>query len=200
MKQKFNFKLPFLFALVLAVGMYLGILLASDKYKNIAQYNFTLSKNTKLTEVLNTIRDRYVDSLDYDSIESAAISQVIAALDPHSSYISKQDLSSLNESLEGNFQGIGIEFYLLNDTIYVVNAISGGPSDKLGIRTGDKIVYINDSLFAGKNISNADVIKQLRGPKASKVKVGVKRSGVKELMNFVILLQCSKVYCFHDNE
>lgn len=148
----------------------------------------------KFGTLIATIEKAYVDDIDADKLVENAIINMLEELDPHSVYISKKDLEKMNEPLVGNFDGVGIQFNIHNDTILVVSAISGGPSEKLGIQSGDKIVYINDSLIAGIGVKNNDVMKLLRGPKGTKVKVGIYRRGVNKILDFNITRDKIPIY------
>ena len=128
----------------------------------------------------------YVDSVDEMKMVDDAIIRLLADLDPHSVYIPKKDKEKMNEPLQGKFEGVGIQFNIFLDTILVVSPISGGPSEKLGILSGDKIVTIEKDTVAGTGISNSDVVKYLRGPKGTMVNVGIKRNGEDELLSFDI--------------
>jgi carboxyl-terminal processing protease len=116
-----------------------------------------------------------------------AIVGMLEKLDPHSEYSNPEETKSLNEPLEGNFDGIGIQFNMLTDTLYIVQVISGGPSEKIGLRAGDRIILVNDTLIAGVKMKNTDIMKRLRGPKGTEVKVSVKRSHLAELLEFRII-------------
>ncbi|HNF71734.1 MAG TPA: S41 family peptidase, partial [Chitinophagaceae bacterium] len=140
----------------------------------------------KLDALLNMIDYAYVDSIDQKKITEDAIRALLKELDPHSVYIPAEDLKETNEPLVGKFEGIGVQFNILEDTIMVTTTISGGPSEKLGIRAGDRIVTINDTSVAGIGIKNNDVLKKLRGDKGTKVKVGIFRRGNPDLMTFNI--------------
>lgn len=160
-------------ALILVIGMQLGFKLRETTWnKSKIGQETTLNK---LDEILNLINVKYVDSIDAKQVLNNALDKFLIDLDPHSFYIPKTELKTVNESLEGRFEGVGIEFYIVNDTIVVVTPISGGPSEALGIISGDKIISINDTSVASKNITNNEVIKKLRGNKGSKVKVGILR-------------------------
>jgi carboxyl-terminal processing protease len=152
--------------LLIAVGMLIAYFFMNNKPKIVNQ-------STKFDELLDIIERNYVDTLDFSMIENKAVANLLATLDPHSIYIPKEDLIQSNEPLEGNFEGIGIEFFISNDTLIVVAPISGGPSELAGIKSGDKIIQINDTIVAGKKISNADVFKKLRGNKGTVVKLGI---------------------------
>lgn len=136
----------------------------------------------------------YVDSIDSEKLTETAIKSILKDLDPHSVYISKKDLQRMNEPLEGNFEGIGIQFNILHDTITVVSPISGGPSEKLGIRAGDKIVEIDSKIVAGVGFTNKDVADHLRGKKGTKVTVSILRHGESELLDFDIIRDKIPIY------
>ena len=140
----------------------------------------------KLSRVLDVINMFYVDTVDNDKIVEAAIVEMLKELDPHSVYVSKDEVKEMNEPLEGNFEGIGVQFNIFNDTILVVNPIPGGPSEKLGIRAGDRIIKIDDQVVAGIGIKNNDVFKKLRGKKGTIVNVTIHRRGEKNLLDFSI--------------
>ncbi|MDP4586631.1 MAG: S41 family peptidase, partial [Flavobacteriales bacterium] len=141
----------------------------------------------KFSTLLYYIEQMYVDSVDSEALVETAIVGMLEELDPHSSYISAADVAEANAPLKGNFDGIGIQFNILKDTILVVSPISGGPSEKLGIQAGDKIVIIDGENVAGVGVSNNDVRDKLMGPKDTKVTVGIKRKGSKKLLEFEII-------------
>jgi len=149
----------------------------------VAQLN---TQAEKLDALLNMISYGYVDSVDQKKIAEDAIRSLLKELDPHSVYIPAEELKEVNEPLVGKFEGVGIQFNILEDTIMVTQTISGGPSEKLGIRAGDRIVTINDTTVAGIGIKNNDVLKKLRGDKGTKVKVGIVRRDVKDVLVFNI--------------
>ncbi len=179
-----NFLLPLLFAAMLALGIKLGFELSrlmGDKPAITSGRT-----HSKLDELMRLIEVKYVDTVSQEMLVDDAINEVLGKLDPHSFYIPGEELQAVNENLDGNFEGIGIEFYIVKDTIIVVSPISGGPSEALGIRSGDKIITIEDSTVAGVEISNKQVINKLRGPSGSKVRVGIARSGVPGLTEYSI--------------
>jgi carboxyl-terminal processing protease len=183
-KEKINIFLPLILALALAGGTWLGFEMASNKdnsYVVVSDQGEYPAKSGKVEEILRFIDARYLESEPSGKLEDAAIQAVLKELDPHSSYISLDNIERVNESLNGNFEGIGIEFYILEDTIYVVGVIADGPSDQAGLLKGDKIIMIDDSLVAGKNIYNTNVIDKLKGEAGSPVKIKVKRAGESEL-------------------
>lgn len=140
----------------------------------------------KLNTLIYQIDRFYTDTIDKHQFVEKVIVDMLQELDPHSVYIPKEELEAMNEPLQGNFDGIGIEFNILNDTINVVHPISSGPSEKLGIQAGDKIVTIGDTVVAGIGIKNKDVVGYLRGPKGTKVRVGIKRDNTPDLLDFEI--------------
>jgi len=152
-----------------------------------AQAQLKINSHTlKLNNVFSIISSLYVDTINENKLVEAAIVGVLKELDPHSSYIPKAEVDRVNEPLEGSFEGVGIQFQLFEDTILVVQTISGTPAEKVGVMPGDRIVYINEELVAGVKFQNSDVTKRLRGPRGSLVEVKISRRGVKELMLFKI--------------
>ncbi len=148
----------------------------------------------KLETLLRTIDMFYVDTVDVHKIVEDAIVHVLDQLDPHSVYIPKDEVQKANEPLSGNFEGIGVSFNILNDTIFVVSPIIGGPSEKLGILSGDKIIKIDQELVAGVGIKNSDVFKRLRGKKGTKVVVSILRKGEKDFIDFTITRDKIPIY------
>lgn len=143
-------------------------------------------KSGKLDLLIRNISQNYVDTVNVAKLEEDAAINLLKELDPHSTYISAEEFAEMNEPLEGNFDGIGVQFNIQKDTVYVVKVIAGGPSAKVGLHDGDRIVTVDDSLIAGVNITNNEVMKKLRGPKGTKVRVGIARRGEKELVPFEI--------------
>ena len=178
-KEKLNLFLPLLLAVALAGGTWLGLSLGQKE-------NHTHYVVGKVDEILKFVDARYLEQKDQKALEDIAIKSVLDELDPHSNYISLKNIENVNESLSGNFEGIGIEFFILEDTIYVVGVIEDGPSDQAGVQNGDKIISIDDSLVAGKNIYNNKIIDQLKGPAGSLVNIKVKRQGSASLKSLDI--------------
>jgi len=168
--QKF-IKTLVLAALVVAPGMSYG------------QWN---AEALKLAQVMEKVSRFYVDTIDESAVVERTIEQMLHDLDPHSSYLSKEELEALNEQLEGEFEGIGVSFNILEDTIYIVRAISGGPSERVGITAGDRIVKIEGETVAGTGITTRDVQRLLKGPKGTQVNVSVQRRNNNDLMEFKI--------------
>lgn len=141
----------------------------------------------KFERALQLVQGLYVDDVNSQELTEAAIRGMLKELDPHSTYLDKEEVKAMNEPLQGNFDGIGISFNMLTDTLYVIEVISGGPSQKVGIMPGDRIIYVNDTLIAGVKKNNQDIVSMLRGPKGTQVEVKVLRRGVPELMPFRIV-------------
>ena len=154
----------------------------------------TNQSSYKLSRVLDVINMFYVDTVNNEKIVEAAIVEMLKELDPHSVYVSKDEVKEMNEPLEGNFEGIGVQFNIFNDTIMVVNPIPGGPSEKLGIRAGDRIIKIDGQLVAGVGIKNNDVFKKLRGKKGTEVNVSIARKTEKNLLDFTIARDKIPIY------
>ncbi len=174
--------LPLILATVLVTGMYLGIKLSSKISERLLIY----PRVDKVNSVLNMIEDSYVDSVSRDKLENVAIESILQKLDPHSVYIPSDMAESTNESLEGNFSGIGVQFNIHQDTVIVMSIILNGPSEKVGLKPGDRIIKVNDTLVAGVKITNDHIIKKLKGQKGTNVKVSVRRNGHKKLIDFDI--------------
>ena len=140
----------------------------------------------KLTYTLSLIEKSYVDSLPLDSIIEHVMPHLVKELDPHSAYIPASEMQAMNEPLEGEFDGIGVVFNMATDTVIVLNVIPKGPSDKAGVRAGDRIIRINDSIVAGKKIPQNNIVKQLRGKRGTIVRLGIERGGIKGLVDISV--------------
>jgi carboxyl-terminal processing protease len=184
--------LPLFLALAVICGILIGFFL--PKENNIPQHSNLRSRNDKLTSILNIIEANYVDSVNRNELVDASIPAMLKKLDPHSVYIPAKDLARANEPLQGNFDGIGISFNVLTDTILVINTVPGGPSEKVGILPLDKILYVNDSLVAGKGISDDKVLGMLRGPRGTVVRVNILRKGHTDLLSFDITRNKIPIY------
>jgi carboxyl-terminal processing protease len=171
---------PIALSVVLALGIFIGSKL------NGSNGSIFKSEPNKLDFILNLIESDYVDTIKKTDLIEKSLPYLLEQLDPHSVYIPASDLKNVSEPLEGNFEGIGVQFNILNDTVLVINTVSGGPSEKIGVLAGDKIVRINDSVFVGKMVTNDAVISKLKGEEGTKVKIGVVRSGFKDLLYFDI--------------
>ena len=178
--------MPLIYSLLVVLGILLGFVIThiTSGKKNPLMQNG--GKYDKIDDIISFIKLKYVDTVNTEQLTDNAIEKMLSTLDPHSVYIPKKDLEQTNESLDGNFEGVGIEFYIVQDTITVVSAISGGPSELVGIRAGDRIIKIEDTSVAGIKIKNEDVIHKLRGPGATIVHVSILRSGSKDLKVFAI--------------
>ncbi len=173
---------PFIYALLIALGLLLGIWLKP----NTGEGGFFNAGKNKIGQLLNIIDQAYVDTVDTDSLEDIAINELLTQLDPHSVYIPASDVQQANEGLEGNFEGVGIEFSILDDTIMVANVLKDGPSAKIGIQPGDRIIQVDTQHVAGVGIKNEQVFKLLRGPAGSKVDVGVYRPDGQRKIRYTI--------------
>ena len=181
MKQK-SARQPIWLPLAIAAAVVVGIIIGSrfQSGKPVAD------NDRKLNAILNLIAQDYVDTTNLKDLIEMSIPEILSNLDPHTTYFSAEDLQAATDELNGSFSGIGISFMLMNDTIDVIEVIPGGPSEKVGIMTGDRIVSINDSTVAGKKITNGDVMKRLRGAKGSKVKLGILRQNSSKVLTFTI--------------
>lgn len=169
---------------------FLGLILCAQGISSLQQ--------RKLTNAITAISNLYVDSIDDKKIVDSAIEAMLKELDPHSSYIPKTEVERVNEPLEGSFEGVGIQFQLLEDTLLVVQTIAGCPAEKVGVLPGDRIIYINDELIAGSiagaKPQNSDIMKRLRGPKGTEVSVKILRAGKPELLMFKIIRDKIPIY------
>ena len=182
MEKKNNPWLPIWFSLVLAGGIALGLLLGN----RIGIIDLLTPGKDKVKEVISYVEDTYVDTLSREAVEEKAINGLLEKLDPHSVYISAEEFHEANDPLLGSFEGIGVQFRLEGDTVTVITPVSGGPSEKLGIRAGDRIVKVDGKNIAGIKISTNDVMRKLKGPKGTKVSVAVFRRGTSGLLDFTI--------------
>jgi carboxyl-terminal processing protease len=177
---------PIVLSIVLALGMLLGAHMRSPMSVVGADGDEAASAR-KVTDILNYVSEEYVDSIDVAGLTDEAIVAMLSQLDPHSAFIPAKDLQAMNEPLEGNFEGIGVEFNIISDTIVVVSAIAGGPSEKLGVMSGDRITAIDGKNVAGIGFKSEDVVKNLRGQKGTVVKVKVVRRGQRKPLEFEIV-------------
>lgn len=179
---KYSVYIPVLLALALVTGIIIGNKLNSNSGGNFQ----AAAKVNKFDAIVDLIQNAYVDSISTDSLVEKTIPQLLKNLDPHTTYIPAKEMVGVEEEMRGNFGGIGVQFSIQNDTVMVVDVISGGPSSKLGIVPGDRIVTVNDTLLVGKTLKNEKVLSKLRGEKGTKVNVGIKRKGIKDLISFTI--------------
>lgn len=155
---------------------------------------FSSMQQRKLTNALTAISNLYVDSINDKKLVESTLESILKELDPHSSYIPKEEVERVNEPLEGSFEGIGIQFQILEDTLLVIQTIAGCPAEKVGVLPGDRIIYIEDDLIAGVKMQNSDIVKRLRGPKGTEVNVKILRNGKGELMQFKIIRDKIPIY------
>ena len=174
--------------LMLAVSVVLGILLGSFYANHFSgnRLNIINTGSNRLNNLLRIIDDQYVDSVNMNDLVEKALPQILSELDPHSVYISAKDVQSATDDLRGSFSGVGIEFVIRNDTVRVQNVIAGGPAEQAGIIAGDKIISVDDQPFVGEEVTNEEAMHKLKGPRGTKVKVGVMRYGQKQPKVFTI--------------
>lgn len=177
--------IPFLLAICLIAGIAIGTFYANHFSGN--KLGIINTSSNKLNALLRIIDDQYVDTVNMGELVEEAMPQILSELDPHSSYIPAKDLEAVNADLKGSFSGIGIQFTIQNDTIHVNSVIQGGPSEKVGLMAGDRIVEVDDSALVGKIVTNSEAMKRLKGEKGSKVKLGVYRPGEKDLLHFTVI-------------
>ncbi|MBI2731465.1 MAG: S41 family peptidase [Sphingobacteriales bacterium] len=174
MNKKLQVWLPLLFSLVMILGMFFGYQLRDNMGFSRKGF-FTSGKTTPVQEIINLINSRYVDSVGIDTLGTKAINEILGELDPHSIYIPAENLKSVNEELDGNFEGIGVEFDIYNDTVNVLNVMPGGPSDKAGVQIADRFIKIDTTNIAGVKVNAEKMKKLLRGESGSKVMVKLLR-------------------------
>lgn len=193
--KKYNVFLPIILSLVLVVGIWLGYFL-SKRINNGSVFRQMSHASTtdKINSLLNYIEYQYVDTIDKKDLVEKTVTSMLQSLDPHSSYIPASDFESVNEPLEGNFDGIGVEFNIIRDTIRVVTPIEGGPSEKIGIRAGDKLIKVEGKNVAGIKITNKQVFEKLRGKSGTIVKVTVLRNGITKPLEFKIIRDAIPLY------
>ncbi len=184
MQKKYIFQ-PIFIALLVIAGVLLGYKIFKNQHQS-SSHHVVLTGGGKVQQVMALIMREYVDSIDFSMLEEAAIIAILDSLDPHSTYIKSEDLKEVNEPLDGKFGGIGIQFNMQKDTVIIIKTIPNGPSEKIGLLAGDRIITINDSIVAGVNMPTNEIVSQLKGEKGTRVKVGIKRSGVDELIDFQI--------------
>jgi len=176
-----------LLVLIVFLAIISGVLLGNLLSRRANGLGFSkLISHSKIDELLSIINNQYVDTVNVKDLTEELMTDLTSKLDPHTVYIPASDLADVNSELEGSFSGIGVQFNIQNDTIMIVAVISGGPSDKVGLLAGDRIVRVNDSVFVGKKITNEKVMKKLRGKDGTKVKLGVRRHGTREILHYTI--------------
>lgn len=193
--KKHNVYFPIILSFVLVLGIWVGNFLSNriSRGSSINQ-NYNTSTNDKINSLLNYIEYQYVDTINKKDLVEKTVTSMLQSLDPHSSYIPASEFETVNEPLEGNFDGIGVEFNIIKDTIRVVTPIEGGPSEKIGIRAGDKIVKVEGKNIAGVKITNKEVFEKLRGKSGTIVTVSILRSGIAKPLEFKITRDAIPLY------
>ena len=177
--------IPIIIAVSIIAGIMIGVYYTHRSPER--KSNVINASSNKLNALLRIIDDQYVDTVNMAELIEEAMPQILGELDPHSSYIAAKDMEEMTADLRGSFSGIGIQFTIQQDTIHINNVIAGGPSEKVGLMAGDRIVEVDDSAFVGKIVTNNEAMKKLKGPKGSEVKLGIFRHGEKELLHFTII-------------
>ncbi len=176
--------MPLLMALCIVIGVVIGTFFAN--HFSSQRLNIINSGSNRLNNLLHIIDDQYVDKVNLDSLVEKAIPQILGDLDPHSVYISAKDVQTATDDLKGSFSGVGIEFVIREDTIHIQGVIKNGPAERAGLLAGDKIVTVDDKPFVGKTVTNEEAQHRLKGPKDTKVKIGVLRYGEKKIQQYVV--------------
>jgi carboxyl-terminal processing protease len=175
--------------IIVAVSVVIGILIGTFYTKHYAGNRLGIinGSSNKLNALLRIIDDQYVDSVDMADLVEKAMPQILAELDPHSAYIPAQNVEEVVSELEGSFSGVGVQFTIQDDTVHINSVVAGGPSEKVGIMAGDRIVSVNDTTFVGPEVTNENVMKKLKGPNGTHVKLGIKRNREKQLLTFDVV-------------
>jgi len=181
--SRYTIYLPLIIVSSIIVGLLLGRLVWIRDGRNPHGYH---GGTNKLDMAIEYISKNFVDSINRDKLIEEAMPALLTKLDPHSAYIPASEFNEVNDPLTGQFEGIGVQFNMQTDTVIVMQVIAGGPSEKVNIRAGDRIVKVNDTIIAGKKLSSNDVVHKLKGPRGTKVKVGILRKGTKGLIDFEI--------------
>lgn len=177
--------IPIIIAISIVVGIVIGTFYANRFANN--RLNILNTSSNKLNDLLRIIDDQYVDTVHIQELVEQAMPQILNELDPHSMYIPAKDLEDTNAELKGSFSGIGVQFTIQSDTVHINSVIKGGPSEKVGLMAGDRIISVDDSIFVGKIVTNEETMKRLKGPKGTEVKLGIWRQGEKEPLTFIIV-------------
>ena len=185
MSSNKNRLMPFLLAICLVAGILIGTFYTNHFSGN--KLGIINTSSNKLNALLHIIDEQYVDTVSMFNLVEEAMPQILAELDPHSSYIPAKDLEAVNSDLKGSFSGIGVQFTIQDDPIHINSVIQGGPSEKVGLLAGDRIVEVDDSSFVGKIVTNSEAMRRLKGEKGSKVKLGIYRPGEKEILHFTVV-------------
>ena len=182
--KKSNRFMPIVMAICVVIGILIGTFYANHFSGN--RLSIINSSSNKLNNLLHIINDQYVDTVNVNDLVEKAMPQILAELDPHSVYISAKDVQIANDDLRGSFSGVGIEFTIRQDTLHVQQVIANGPAERAGVIAGDKIVKVDDEPFTGKNLTNEEAMHRLKGPKDTKVKLGIMRFGEKKIRDIVV--------------
>ena len=185
-KPKKSYFIPVIAAVAIVIGILIGTFYA-NQFSTDRRGIINMSSNNKLNALLRIVEDQYVDTVKINELIEEAMPQILGELDPHSAYIPAKDLEAVNDDLAASFSGIGVQFTIHDDSIHINNVIHGGPSEKVGLMAGVRIVAVDDSAFVGKSVNNVSVQRKLKGPKGSTVKLGVYRPGEKELLTFTVV-------------
>lgn len=172
--------------MLFTLGIFLGTKIPQKNVNNLA--------NGRFNSFLDIVQKNYVDTINLTQVEDAAITGMLSSLDPHSLFVPASELQGVNEELQSNFEGIGVQFRAIDDTVTVIMPVSGGPSEKVGIKAGDRIVTVDGKSIAGQKFSNEDIIKKLKGPKGSKVKLGILRYGLTKPKEFTVVRDVIPTY------
>lgn len=190
--KRFTIFIPVLLAIALVTGIFIGNSLKNNSPSTYTGLQF--ASTNKISTILNLIENGYVDSVNTSSIVEKIIPELLKNFDPHTSYIPAEFMQGEQERMRGNFSGIGVLFSIQEDTVRVIEVVSGGPSQKVGLLAGDRIVMVDDSVIAGVSIKNQNVLSLLRGEKGSIVKVGINRSGSAKMLDFAITRDDIPIY------
>lgn len=176
---------PFIIAVSIVIGIMIGTYYA-NRFGG-SRVNIVNTSSNKLNDLLRIVDDQYVDTINVEELVEETMPKILNELDPHSMYIPAKDLEDTNAELRGSFSGIGVQFTIQSDTVHINSVIKGGPSEKVGLMAGDRIVSVDDSLFVGRIVTNEETMRRLKGPKDTEVKLGIRRQGEKELLSFTIV-------------
>lgn len=177
--------IPVIAAVSVVAGIVIGTFLASRFSGN--RLNIINTTSNKLSDLLHIIGDQYVDTVNISQVVEDAMPKILEELDPHSTYISAKDAQTANDDLRGSFSGVGVQFTIREDTVRITNIIKGGPSEKVGIMAGDKIISVDGKPYVGKVVTNEETLHRLKGEKGTKVKIGIMRQGVKKPLTFTVV-------------
>jgi len=186
MKERKKLLLPVIFAVLLIVGMFIGAKLTPVHRMLGGSMSSGMYHYTKIQDILYLLEQKYVDPVDRERLVDVAIQGMLEQLDPHSAYITAEQLTAINEEIQGNFEGIGVQFSIRNDTVVVLKVLSGGPAEREGILGGDRIVRVDGVTIAGTSITNDEVMKSLKGPRGTRVEVGVFRPGRADVIRYTL--------------